>query len=706
MDKIQIKDLDSETPVAEDYLVFQKATGDHEVYKSPKSEIEGHDAYVYIAYASDDTGTGFTLTFDEALNYVAILSTETEIPSPVVGDFAGLWKNYKGEKGDTGLTGAYIYRTLGIPDNSVGLDGDWAFDTSSNSYVYYKTAGAWELVNSNKGAKGDTGVGIVSVVKTATVGLVDTYTITYDDASTSTFDVTNGAKGDQGDTGISFIWMGAYSAITAYLPNTVVSYNGSSYICILATTGNLPTNVTYWELMAEKGADGEGSGDTMSPATNTDSYIPQWDGANSKTLKNGLAVPEGGLAGLTALGGKEDSSNKSTNVVTDGASDTKYPSVKAIKDYADGLVSGLLDYRGAYDASVNTFPASGGSGSAGAVMKGDMWIISVAGTLGGAAVQIGDSVIANVDTPGQTAGNWNILNSNISYVPEDVANKENTTMDTSTTKYPTNRLAKEYSDTKLAKAGGDMTGAVNEAKGTDIASSGSIDIGAGTGNMIDITGTTTITALGTVQAGTRRILRFTGALTLTHHATSLILPTGANITTVAGDTATMISLGSGNWVCTSYQRKSGAALLSSGGSTVGVVSGDITTASNVIGNATGYSFSVAANKTYKFNFHLFYSSASSGQKWAINGPTGATIKSIVKGPATTTASTYRQEQINALETLTTNPIPGSHSVGEIIIEGVIITSSTAGTLQIRWASAVDTQTNTIQANSYFEYVEL
>lgn len=43
-----------------------------------------------------------------------------------------------------------------------------------------------------------------------------------------------------------------------------------------------------------------GGGDVLAPATNTDSYIPQWDGANSKTLKNGLAVPNGGLAGLTA----------------------------------------------------------------------------------------------------------------------------------------------------------------------------------------------------------------------------------------------------------------------------------------------------------------------------------------------------------------------------------------------------------------------
>jgi hypothetical protein len=40
--------------------------------------------------------------------------------------------------------------------------------------------------------------------------------------------------------------------------------------------------------MAQKGNDGVGSGDVMGPATNTDSYIPQWDGANSKTLKNGI----------------------------------------------------------------------------------------------------------------------------------------------------------------------------------------------------------------------------------------------------------------------------------------------------------------------------------------------------------------------------------------------------------------------------------
>jgi hypothetical protein len=35
---------------------------------------------------------------------------------------------------------------------------------------------------------------------------------------------------------------------------------------------------------------------------------------------------------------KEDASNKSNDIATDASSTTKYPSVKAIKDYADSLV--------------------------------------------------------------------------------------------------------------------------------------------------------------------------------------------------------------------------------------------------------------------------------------------------------------------------------------------------------------------------------
>jgi microcompartment protein CcmK/EutM len=55
---------------------------------------------------------------------------------------------------------------------------------------------------------------------------------------------------------IKFVWQGAYSGATAYVADDVVSYNGSSYICILASTNNLPTNTTYWSIMSSAGTNG------------------------------------------------------------------------------------------------------------------------------------------------------------------------------------------------------------------------------------------------------------------------------------------------------------------------------------------------------------------------------------------------------------------------------------------------------------------
>ena len=89
-------------------------------------------------------------------------------------------------------------------------------------------------------------------------------------------------------------------------------------------------------------------------------------------------------------------------------------------------------------------------------------------------------------------------------------------------------------------------------KGADIASAATCDLATATGDYVDITGTTGITAFGTVSAGMRFILQFDDAVTITHHATSLILPGGANITTAAGDVLMMESLGSGNWKCLFY----------------------------------------------------------------------------------------------------------------------------------------------------------
>ena len=100
--------------------------------------------------------------------------------------------------------------------------------------------------------------------------------------------------------------------------------------------------------------------------------------------------------------------------------------IQGAKDYADSLVVGLLDDRGNFNASGNTFPTSGGSGTSGTIKKGDLWTISVGGMLGGVAVTAGDVLRALVDTPGQTSSNWVITENNLGYVAENADNKATT----------------------------------------------------------------------------------------------------------------------------------------------------------------------------------------------------------------------------------------------------------------------------------------
>lgn len=97
---------------------------------------------------------------------------------------------------------------------------------------------------------------------------------------------------------------------------------------------------------------------------------------------------------------------------------------------------------------------------------------------------------------------------------------------------------------------------------TTLASAGTTDLGTIASHNVSITGTTTITAFGSsAQVGLPNYkIQFTGALTLTYNATSLILPGAANITTAAGDTAEVQYLGSGNWRVTNYVKANGSAI--------------------------------------------------------------------------------------------------------------------------------------------------
>lgn len=88
------------------------------------------------------------------------------------------------------------------------------------------------------------------------------------------------------------------------------------------------------------------------------------------------------------------------------------PTTAAMQSAIAAAIGSPLHFVGTYDASTNLFP-SVGSGSGGAVRKGDFWSISVAGTLGGRAVSPGDTLLALIDAPGQTSTNWTINSASV-----------------------------------------------------------------------------------------------------------------------------------------------------------------------------------------------------------------------------------------------------------------------------------------------------
>lgn len=132
---------------------------------------------------------------------------------------------------------------------------------------------------------------------------------------------------------------------------------------------------------------------------------------------------------------------------------------------------------------------------------------------------------------------------------------------------------------------------LNMAASVDVASA-TPNIGAALSNNVRITGTTTISAFDTVSAGVRRNVRFAAALTLTYNGTSLILPGGKDILTVADDTAEFLSLGSGNWICLSYKcaRKAADRITSEASNATPTPNADTTDVHIVTALAAGATF--------------------------------------------------------------------------------------------------------------------
>ena len=153
----------------------------------PQREII--DSTVTINAKPEITGVTASVDSNTGTPYVTVTETGTGTDY----SFNLGFHNLKGEIGDTGNTGNGIASIT-----KTGTSG--LIDTYTVTYTDGTTS-TFTVTNGAAGINGTDGVGIYSIAKTSTSGLVDTYTITYTDSDTSTFTVTNGKDGTDGING-------------------------------------------------------------------------------------------------------------------------------------------------------------------------------------------------------------------------------------------------------------------------------------------------------------------------------------------------------------------------------------------------------------------------------------------------------------------------------------------------------------------------
>ncbi len=227
------------------------------------------------------------------------------------------------------------------------------------------------------------------------------------------------------------------------------------------------------------------------------------------------------------------------------------------------------------------------------------------------------------------------------------------------------------------------------------ASASTVNMASVPQGVVSISGTTTITGLGTVSAGIIKTLIFQGALTFTHNATTLILPGAASITTAAGDVAIMASEGSGNWRCLSYSKASGFAV-----SFGAVLSG--------VGAATGAATIANADYAIRWNWALTTASKSAfifGESAASTGGSGAQYLVDVKTLTASTAAPFRvntrQDTRDSILVSRTGDVTVSGpagSVGAVDVKpgpsGVLtLGEATGGQVRVRGAGGFDLNTS-------------
>ena len=167
--------------------------------------------------------------------------------------------------------------------------------------------------NGADGVDGDDGRSIASVLRTSGTGApgsTDTYTITYTDATTSTFQVYNGADGAGAGDVVGPAGGVVDGEIVLFNSTTgkAIKASGQTLSALLTTVSSKQdTLVSGTNIKTINGASPLGGGnisipvgDVVGPASSTNNHVAVFSGNTGKLLANGgKTLPAGGILGTT-----------------------------------------------------------------------------------------------------------------------------------------------------------------------------------------------------------------------------------------------------------------------------------------------------------------------------------------------------------------------------------------------------------------------